>query len=376
MESKLTVAEEDIKTWKNQLRSREKQLFTYKAERATLLTDRDADKKLIKELKEALDQALSVEKTYKEQLASMQTQIGLQRTNMIIQETIEEQKSAEIVAEAVSKKSSESERHLPLIPEDMDDFDEYFRYNFENIGYDWAIDGSVDFLYYLEKIIFNGTPLLTKRGLGINLANALSNTLYGVPVAARLLFSEDSDMRKVDEFLSAVPDRVVCIDGFIGNCNVMELIPVLEKYRNKIIVLTYMFNRTLTFVPNEILSYVHFISADEFSALSKIKDITEDPSEIKEVAAAYKGVRNPDSRLQKIFRDIAMECGISASTAATMSAAIEDENYLNETLLFTLLPYVQRVLGKNPYNCSKRLQRYAGESGRSLKKEILMRWFG
>ena len=70
------------------------------------------------------------------------------------------------------------------------------------------------------------------------------------------------------------------------------------------------------------------------------------------------------------------QCGISASTAATMSAAIEDENFLNEMLLFTLLPYVQRVLGKNPYNCSKRLQRYAGESGRSLKKEILMRWFG
>lgn len=54
----------------------------------------------------------------------------------------------------------------------------------------------------------------------------------------------------------------------------------------------------------------------------------------------------------------------------------EDENHLNEMLMFTLLPYVSKVLGKNPYNCSKRLQRYAGETGRCLRKDILMRWFG
>lgn len=376
LESKLTSSEEDVKTWKNKLRNCEKQLFTYKAERATLLTDRDVDKKLIKELKEALEQALSVEKTYKEQLASMQSETTSQQTGMIIRETIKEQETIEIVAEAISKKSSESERRLPLMPEDMDDFDEYFEYNLENIGFDLTVDGSIDFLYYLERILFHGVPLLIKRGLGINLANALSNTLYGVPVAERLLYSEDADIRKVDEFLSIIPDRVVCIDGFIGNCNVMELIPVLEQHRNKIIVLTYMFNRTLTFVPNEILSYVHFISADEFSALLKIKDITEEPSEIKEVPMAYKGSKNPDTRLQKIFRDIACECGIGASTASAMAESIEDENYLNELLMFTLLPYVQRVLGKNPYNCSKRLQRYAGEAGRCLKKEILTRWFG
>lgn len=376
LESKLTSVEEEVKTWKNQLRNREKQLFTYKAERATLLTDRDADKKLIKELKEALEQALSAEKTYKEQLASMQSEITSQQTGMIIRETIEEQESIEIVAEDISKKFSESERCIPLMPEDMDDFDEYFEYNLENIGFDSTVDGSIDFLYYLERILFDGVPLLIKRGLGINLANALSNTLYGVPVAARLLYSEDADIRKVDEFLSIIPDRVVCIDGFIGNCNVMELIPVLEQHRNKIIVLTYMFNRTLTFVPNEILSYVHFISADEFCTLLKIKDITEEPSEIKEVPMAYKGSKKPDMRFQKIFRDIACECGIGASTASAMAESIEDENYLNQLLMFTLLPYVQLVLGKNPYNCSKRLQRYAGEAGRCLKKEILTRWFG
>ena len=365
LESKLSYAEEDIQTWKNQVRTREKQIFTYKAERATLLTDKDADKKQIKELKEALEQALSVEKAYKEQIA------------LLCSDTESHTAENELTsAEAVSKKYSDSERHMPMCPEDMDDFVEYFSYNLENISFDQSEDGALDFLDYLEKIFFQGIPLLIKRGPGINLANSLANTLYGVPVAARILYAEDANIQKVEEFLTDTPDRVVCIDGFIGNCNVMELIPVLEQHRNKIIILTYMFDRTLTFVPNEILSYVQFISADVFSTLLRIKDVTEDPSEIKEKPYANKGSVRADTRLQKIFRDIACECGIEISAAFAMADMIEDENQLNEMLMFTLLPYVSKVFGKNPYNCSKRLQRYAGEAGRSLKKDIMMRWFG
>ena len=218
--------------------------------------------------------------------------------------------------------------------------------------------------------------MLIKRGLGINLANCLANTLYGVPVAAQLLYSEGAGVQKISDFLADIPDRVVCIDGFIGNCNELELIPVLEQYRNKIIILTYMYDKTLSFVPYEILSSVHFISADVFSSVLRIRDITEDPSEVKEISSAYKNNTGVDSRLQKIFYEIACECGLKMDTAYAMAGMIEDENYLNEMLMFTLLPYVFKVLGKNPYNCSKRLQRYAGEAGRCSKKDILMRWFG
>ncbi len=340
--SKLSTAEDDIDTWKNKVRSCEKQIFTYKAERARFLTDQESDRKQIRELKEALDA----------------------------------QKNIETAAEAVSKRYADSNRKMPLCPEDMDNFDEYFSYNLENIGFDRNEDGSVEFVDYLEKSFFHGIPVLIKRGLGINLANCLANTLYGVPVAARLLYSEGAGVQKISEFLADIPDRVVCIDGFIGNCNELELIPVLEQYRNKIIILTYMYDKTLSFVPYEILSSVHFISADVFSSVLRIRDITEDPSEVKEISSAYKNNTGVDSRLQKIFYEIACECGLEMDTAYAMADMIEDENYLNEMLMFTLLPYVFKVLGKNPYNCSKRLQRYAGEAGRCSKKDILMRWFG
>lgn len=375
--SRLSSAEDDVETWKNKVRSREKQLFTYKAERATFLTDQESDRKQIRELKEALDKALGVEKVYKEYLSALSTEKeSYLQKNRELEETLEAQKNIETAAEAVSKRYANTDWKIPLCPEDMDDFDEYFSLNLENIGFDENEDCSSDFVDYLERSFFRGIPVLIKRGLGINLANCLANTIYGVPVAAHLLYTEGAGVQKIREFLADTPDRVVCIDGFIGNCNEMELIPVLEQYRNKIIILTYMYDQTLSFVPCEILSSVHFISADVFSSVLRIKDITEDPSEIKEISSAYKSNAGADRRSQKIFYEIACECGLGRDTACAMVDMIDDENYLNEMLMFTLLPYVSNVLGKNPYNCSKRLQRYAGEAGRCQKKDIMMRWFG
>ncbi len=375
--SKLSSVEAEIETWKNQVRNREKQLFTYKEERATLLTDKESDRKQIKELKEALDKALSAEKIYKERLFALSTEKGsyLQK-NRELEETLKAQKNIETAAEAASKRYVNTDWKMPLCPEDMDDFDEYFRYNLENIGFDENEDGSSDFVDYLEKSFFRGIPVLIKRGPGINLANCLANTIYGVPVAAHLLYSEGAGVQKIREFLADTPDRVICIDGFIGNCNEMELIPALEQYRNKIIILTYMYDQTLSFVPYEILSSVHFISADVFSSILRIRDITENPSEVKEISFAYRSNAGTNSRSQKIFYEIVCECGLGKDTACAMIDMIEDENHLNEMLMFTLLPYVSKVLGKNPYNCSKRLQWYAGEAGRCSKKDILMRWFG
>lgn len=371
--SKLSSAEDEIKTWKNQVRSREKQLFTYKAERATILTEKESDRKQIKELKEALDKALRVEKAYKEHLPALSSEKeACQQKNR----ELEERKNIEITAANVSKKHIDTDWKMPLCPEDMDDFNEYFSYNLENIGFDESEEGAADFVDYLEKSFFCGIPVLIKRGPGINMANCLANTLYGVPVAAHLLYSEGAGVQKIRDFLVDTPDRVVCIDGFIGNCNEMELIPVIEQYRNKIIFLTYMYDQTLRFVPHEILSSVYFINADAFSSVLRIRDITGVPSEVKEISYSYKSNSGADSRLRKIFCEIACECGLGKDTAYTMAAVIEDENHLNEMLMFALLPYVSTVLKKKAYNCSKRLQRYAGETGRCSKKDTLMRWFG
>lgn len=217
LKAKVTSAEEDIETWKNQVRTREKQLFKYKAEQATLLRTKDTDKKQIKELQTALEQSLNAEKIYKEQLKLLQ---------------LENSTEINIISESVaSKKCSDNEKKMPLHPENMDDFIEYFSYNLENLGLNQNEDGVIDFLNYIKKILFQGIPLLIKRGPGINIANSLANTLYGVPLAAHMLYKKGLGVKEVEEFLENTADRVVCLDGFIGNCNVLELIPVLEQHR-------------------------------------------------------------------------------------------------------------------------------------------------
>lgn len=264
---------------------------------------------------------------------------------------------------------------LPLHPVDMDDFDEHFSYNLSNIGFNKTLDGARAFVVYLKKIVFDGIPLLIKRGLGINLANCLSNTLYGETYAEMLSYSNGLGIQKIRDFLSSSDARVVCIDGFIGNCNEIELMSVLEQYRNKIIIITYMFDKTLRYIPPEILSYVRFVCADEFSSLLKRKDITEEPSTIEEEAYTYQK-SFPNNRYQKIFREIVQQCGLNSDISNTLADEIDDEKHMNNLLMFTLLPYLTKVLGISPYNCSKRLQKYAGETGRCPNKEILMRWFG
>ncbi len=88
--SKLSTAQDDIETWKNKVRSCEKQLFTYKAERAIFLTDQESDRKQIRELKEALDKALGAEKVYKEYLSTLSKEKGsyLQKSREL-EETLE-----------------------------------------------------------------------------------------------------------------------------------------------------------------------------------------------------------------------------------------------------------------------------------------------
>ena len=267
-------------------------------------------------------------------------------------------------------------RVVPIRPVDMDDFDEYLQYNLNDIGFDNGCDGYDLFVRYFEQILFDGVPLLLKHGPGVNLANCVANTLYGQKTAALLAYSEKSDMQDIKEFLEGTPERVICIDGFVGNINEMEMLPVLEQYRNKIIILTYMYDRTLNYTPSELLTYVRYINVDEFKPLLRIKDITEDPSEVQEETYAYQTGSSSENRYQKIFKEIGEQCGLAKDVVNSIADSIKDEEYMNAALMFTLLPYLSKVLRIKPYNYSKRLQKYAGESGKCPHKNILLGWFG
>ena len=131
--SKLSVAEEEIETWKHKVRTCEKQLFTMKVEKAALLSDKKSYIQQIQKLKESLEN---------------------------------EKENIKTVSETFLERYRATDCKMPLHPENMDDFDEYFVYNLTNIGFDMSTDGSLDFIKYLEKTVFNGIPLLIKPRAG------------------------------------------------------------------------------------------------------------------------------------------------------------------------------------------------------------------
>ena len=333
--SKLSDANDEIAAWKNKVRSYETQIFKFKTEIATLMTEQDTSRKRVKELQE----------------------------------------NVKVINENESKES-DTYQAVPECPSNMDDFEEYFLYNLESIGFDSMYEASRPFIDYVKRKFFTGIPILMRRGPGINIANCLANTLYGKPVAARLTYSGSANVQEIEEFILSNTEKVICLDGYIGNCNEMELLPVLEHHNDRIFFLTYMYDKTLKFIPYEILSYVNFINLDSFDSILRIKNLTEDPSTMRMIPYTPGNENQGDSRSLKILKEIAEECGFSEDVISVMADNVESEAAMDEILMFSLLPYVAKVLELNPYNCSKRLQKYAGDKGRCSKKEILIRWFG
>lgn len=333
--SKLSDANDEIAAWKNKVRSYETQIFNLKTEIATLMTEQDTSRKRVKELQE----------------------------------------NVKVINENESKESDTCQA-VPECPSNMDDFEEYFLYNLESIGFDSMYEASMPFIDYVKRKFFTGIPILMRRGPGINIANCLANTLYGKPVAARLTYSGSANVQEIEAFILSNTEKVICLDGYIGNCNEMELIPVLEHHNDRIFILTYMYDKTLKFIPYEILSYVNFINLDSFDSILRIKNLTEEPSTMRMIPYTHRNENQGDSRSRKILKEIAEECGFSEDVISVMSDNVESEAAMDEILMFSLLPYVAKVLELNPYNCSKRLQNYAGDKGRCSKKEFLIRWFG
>ena len=320
----------------------------------------------IKEMDDSIHMLTKIKQNYEPNINSLEESLS----NYVNQEMLD------------SKTINDSIKPLqiPLMstykPVDMDEFDEYFNYNLNNIGFDERTIGYKIFVNYIEKIVFRGMPLLIKHYPGINIANCLSNTLCGERNVPILLHSDKVMLEDVKGFLDNTSNRVVCIEGFVGNYNMIELLQLLVQYRNKIIIITYMCDRTLNYIPIELLAYALYINIDEFKSFFNVKEITEDPSSLEEESYSYVSESFEETRYQRIFKEISLECGLPKDAINFILDSIDSEEYMNSALLFTILPYIVKVLRVNPYNYSNRLRKYAGEFGRCPNKRLMLEWFG
>lgn len=263
----------------------------------------------------------------------------------------------------------------PLRPKDMDEFEDFFKFNIESMGLA-TNDKYYDlFLRYIESILFSGLPILIKQNAGINLAKILSNTLSGGKAFRSINISNSTELFEIDNFLKNIDDRILVINNLIGSGRELEILPLLLSHKNKIIILTYLYDRSLYYLPKDILAYVKYINLNSCEAFSRNVYLDEDPSVIEElpyvpeIRDSYLHEKN-----NELFNRIGKDLGFEENLTLLLDINIDDGEFLDCLLIFFLLPYARDVLKINPYENSLELQRYLEDDNIFYYKDIILEW--
>jgi hypothetical protein len=351
---------------KERLSNRLLEINALKGKVSTLEKLQAASKKDMKEI-----ESLRIEKEgLLGKINRLSTEITEVKNNSLL---LEEQIRSELEKQQKFLYEAQSSALSPKCPCDIDEFKEYLGYNLANIGVPNGAEYFPLLISYISKILFQGLPIVVNRAIGINLIKCVANALIGKSTVKTMLYSPDVTVEKISEFLSS-SDRVVCLDNFIGNYNETELIPLVEKHRDKIVFLTVIYDRTLRYLSKEFLRYCHYLNANRIGVLSVNKELTEDPSTIAEHSYVPQSAQG-ENRFQNIFREILRELSYPQSLFEHNCESITSEQDLCQALAFDILPYCTDVLQIKPYNTSERLLKYAGKDGRCPQKNLLGRWF-
>jgi hypothetical protein len=260
-------------------------------------------------------------------------------------------------------------RGIPLRPINMDDFKECLGYAFEAFG---VKEGKNLLVNYLSYVLFTGRPIAVERLIVHNFANCLSNTLCSGSEVKTLIYSTDVDTDIISKFLSN-DCRIVILDNFIGNMNETLLLPLLDKHKEKIILLGVAYEKTLKYVSDEFWIYAKHLNLLHTGGFFSTPAGKEDTLKIDEHPFDFTPII-VDTRLSKIFVEIAEELKIPKKYARHRAHELKNEEMLFGLLVFELMPFVYYSLGKNPL-ASERLQKYI-KTSKSTYVELMKEWYG
>lgn len=288
-------------------------------------------------------------------------QIEKEQLEISIRTKIEEEKKAEELR---------SEASLPIAPIDIEEFCEYFSYNLDSIGVTNS-DLPINTLLtnYISHILFQGKPIICNKSYVNTFAKCISNTLVNNAPINHIVFSSDLGEKQI---LSLIKNsgRILILDNFLGNYNETILLSILDAFKSKIIILSFAYEKTLFYLPKDLLAYCYYINLSHIPSFVRSINIDEDPSEFEEneIMTEYPS----KNKYKDIILSIALELGYSDIIAEIISDFVCDETSSCAVLLFNLIPYINDVFEKNAFNVSAMLQRYVN---RSSYKKVFEEWF-
>ncbi len=303
----------------------------------------------------------------KKQIISLnEAVVALQKEKVELEISIRAKIEEEKENEALRVKSSN-----PVAPVDMDEFKEYFSYNLESIGVvnsDLPINTFLT--TYISGVIFQGKPIICNKIFADTLAKCLTNTLVNNAPVNYISFSQDLDEKRICAALNA-SGRIVVLENFLGNYNETLALSILEKFKEKIVILSVTYEKTLRYLPKDFLAYCYYVNLARIPGFVRATSPDEDPSILTEKEITH--LEYPSkNRFQNTVRSIAMELGFSSMISDKIAEIVFDDKSACAVLSLSVIPYMNDVLGINAFNVSETLQRY---TNRSLYKKVFEEWF-
>ena len=175
---------------------------------------------------------------------------------------------------------------------------------------------------------------------------------------------------KLRDIITAVENggRIIYFDNFIGNYNETVLISLLSGYRDKIILISAMYDKMFMYITSDILRDCNYINLQR---LNLPDDVDFEKCTCAEQESVHKKElldNAPTAALLSILRDLKITEQVRTSLATNINSHAESD----AVLTFGILPYLVDVKGETPFENSDRLMSYYEKN---KNNKFTMKWF-
>jgi hypothetical protein len=264
----------------------------------------------------------------------------------------------------------------PASYKDLELFEEIFQDNLKGVLGNNYNKYSKFLSCLVKNTIFLGLPIVIKKEFSNNIIRCINSSLFGIQNYSILHYADDITIDNIVKYLETSEGSVICLDNFLGNFNETILLSICSHFKNKIVFLTYAYDRTLRYLSEEFYNYILYMNlcqiSDDYSMGKfefSLETIAIDSKE------GYISTHS-ETIHTKTLKTILQELGFSESVVISKSRYIDDNCSLNAFLIFDIVPYCKNVLKKNPFLYSKKFKNYV-DSNRfpSEIKEKFEDWF-
>jgi hypothetical protein len=258
-----------------------------------------------------------------------------------------------------------------IMPRDIEEFNECFRINLESLNLNQSNDSIELLIRYMDEILFCGKPIIVNCVVGNTLAGCVANSIFGHKEVCRLTYSSELTSEDIRSVVRG-EDKIIVLDNFLGNYDEMQLLSMISGIKNKIFFLTLSYDKTIRYLPEEILVYCNYLNVNNMEDLLQGNRTAEETFNI-EVRENELEPIVVNKKMLNYCTDIMKELDFKNVNVKSFSAKMKDETILTTSLLFSLLPYNLFFDEMSPFNKSGHLWKFVANS---RYKNIFLRWFG